>query len=314
MNKNLKLKRRKALENILLDFINSYLFDEDFDKNEEVFKLKKEHLPTNFHLKIALKQLLIFNENLKGESTAMIKNLFISLGLYDYIVSELKSNAWQRKARALFVLSQLSIEIPEGLIDPLINDKKIEVRQQAILYILNLSEANPLGFLNKIKSPLTLWQQIYIENSLKNAYKGEIPDFSQWLNHDMCSVVAFSIRMMSEFNQFQNIPVLMAFIDHKEEAIRKEAIRSLGKMEHNELLPILISKFHNETQLIKQETLKTIKHIGTYKHLADLGLGIYQENNSVKVTYYNLERYFRSKPSFNIDSIDLILKSPLLTP
>lgn len=313
LNKILKLKRRQALEHILLNFINSYLFDEDFDKDKEVIILKETHLHTDFHLKIAIKQLLMFNENLKGESTGTIKELFKLLGLHDYVMKDLKTKSWQRKARALYVLSQLSIKIPDGLIEPLINDKRIEVRQQTILYILNLSETNPLDFLNKIDSPLTLWQQIYIENSLKNAYKGDIPDFSQWIHHRMSSVITFSIRMISEFNQFQNIPVLMTLINHEEEAIRKETIRSLGKMEHTELIPFLVSKFYNETQTIKQEILKTIRYNGTYKQLRALSYGIYQENNSIKVNYYRLEHYFKSKLSVDLNSMDLTLKEPFPT-
>ncbi|WP_142786342.1 HEAT repeat domain-containing protein [Changchengzhania lutea] len=313
MNKILKLKRRQALEHILLNFINAYLFDEDFDKDKEVFMLKETHLHTDFHLKIAIKQLLMFNENLKGESTGMIKALFKLLGLHDYVMKDLKTNSWQRKARSLYVLSQLSIKVPDGLIEPLINDKRIEVRQQAILYILNLSETNPLGFLNKIDSSLTLWQQIYIENSLKNAYKGDIPDFSQWIHHRMSSVVRFSVRMMAEFNQFQNIPALMTLIEHKEETIRMEAIRSLGKMQHTELLPNLVSRFYNETHAIKQEILRTIRYNGTYKQLLSFRLGMYQEKDSIKVNYFRLEHYFRSKLSVNLDGIDSTLKKPLLT-
>tara|TARA_R110002049_G_scaffold165726_1_gene331629 strand:- start:10881 stop:11915 length:1035 start_codon:yes stop_codon:yes gene_type:complete len=302
LTKNIKFKRRQNLENILLDFINSYLFDKDFDKDKEVLILKKKYLLTDFHLKITIKQILMFNENLKGESTGSIKDLFMALGLYDYIMKDLKTTSWQRKARAIYVLSQLSINIPKSFIDPLINDKRIEVRQQVILYILTLSEANPLDFLNKIDSPLTLWQQIYIEHSLKNAYKGEIPDFSQWIGHKMWSVVVFSVRMMSEFNQFQNIPVLMSLIDHKEEAVRREAIRSLSKMEHIELVPILISKFYNETQYIKQEIFKTIKHNGTYNQLQSLKSKMYHEDDSIQVYYYRLEHYFMTKLSLNLNN------------
>lgn len=297
--KNLKYKSQLALENILLNFINSYLFDEDFNKDRELIRLKKTNLQSDFHLKIAIKQLLIFNENLKGESKEVIKHLFISLGLFDYTIKQLNTSKWQRKARCLYVLSQLSIKIPDDLIDPLINHKKIEVRQQAILFILNLSEHNPLDFFNKMKNPLTLWQQIYVEHALKNTYIGEIPDFSQWLNHKMESIVLFSIKMISEFNQFQNIPKLISLLTHTKESVRVEAIRSLSKMQHDSLIPTLISRFYTETLLIKQEILRTIKHKGNYKQLMSIGLGIYQENNSIKVNYFRIEYYFRSKITFN---------------
>ncbi|MCK0131291.1 hypothetical protein MWU59_07195 [Flavobacteriaceae bacterium F08102] len=300
--------KRRELEKTLLDFISSYLFDENFDKSSELTKLKKTHINTEFNLKITIKQLLIFNENLKGASTEILKELFMFLGLYEYVVSDLKSRAWEKKARALHVFSQLYIKAPEEVISPLINDQRLEVRQQAVLYILNLSETNPLEFLNTLQDELTLWQQIYMEHSLKNSFKGEIPNFSQWTSHPMSSVVRFSIRMMSEFNQFQNIPILMTLIDHNEESVRKAAIHSLSKMGHIDLIPKLISKFKNETPVIKKEILKTINHIGSYNHLLALEVKEITENKSLYTYYSSLEQYFKSTLSIKLNMGDLTVK------
>lgn len=293
VHKNIKNKKRQALEDLLLNFINSYLFDDAFNKSEEILDVKATHLKTDYDKKIAIKQILMFHENLKGESTVKIKELFFSMDLHDFVFSDLKTNAWQRRARAIYACSQLSLEIPKPLIDSFVLDKRIEVRQQALLYILNSAEKDPLYFLDKTDRPLTLWQQIYIENSLKNSYQGQIPDFSQWLDHGVASVVEFAIKMTVEYNQFDSAPALMGLLGHKEESIKKEAIRGLCKMEHEDLIPALISNFDRETPSIKNEILKTIKDMGTYKQLKSLSSRVSKEGDNIKIDYYKADRYFK---------------------
>ena len=299
VHKNIKNKKRQVLEGILLDFINSYLFDNDFNKPKEIHDLKTTHLKTNYDKKIAIKQILMFHENLKGESTAAIKELFFSLDLDDFVLPDLKTKAWQRKARAIYVCSQLALKIPKPLIDSFVLDKRIEVRQQALLYILNLAEKDPLYFLDKIDRPLTLWQQIYIGNSLKSSYQGQIPDFSQWLDHSIASIVEFAIKMTVEYNQFDSAPALMGLLGHKKESVRKEAIHALGKMEYNELIPALISNFDRETPDIKNDTLKIIKSMGTHEQLKCLSSRIFQGGGNIIMDYYKADLFFRSKLKLN---------------
>jgi hypothetical protein len=299
IHKNIQDKRKQSLEVTLLNFINSYLFDDDFNKPEEMLHLKTTHLKTDYDKKLAIKQILMFHENLKGESTTAIKELFYALGLHAFVVSDLKILAWHQKARAIYVCSQLSIKIPRSLIDAFILDKRREVRQQALLYVLNLAEKDPLYFLDNMDRPLTLWEQIYIGNGLKNAYQGQIPDFSQWLDHKITSIVEFAIKMMAEHNQFANAPALMDLLWHKEESIRKEAIRSLGKMEHDGLVSALISNFAKETLDIKYEILKIIKDMGTHEQLKSLSPAIFLENKNIQVDYYKVGRHLRPELKFN---------------
>ena len=294
LHKNMRNNRKEKLEILLLDFINNYLFNDEFDKSKGMVEFGTRHLKSGYDRKIALKQLLVFDENLKGESSALIKELFFGLGLYNFLISDLSKAAWYNKARALFVFCHMDVKIPEELVEPLINSRRNEVRQQAILYLLNLPTDNPLGFLDKVDRGLTLWQQIYMENSLKN-YPGEMPDFSKWLDHKIASVVVFCLKMIADHNQFENTPAMLKLIDHPDPGVRQQAIISLRKMEIQEMLPILIDKFPRENIDLKREILKTIREIGSEKELKLVAYSINSEDRALKIDYLKIARYFNPR-------------------
>jgi hypothetical protein len=283
--KNFRNAKKQKHENLLIDFLNSYLFDEDFEKQKEIENFKKNHINTDLEIKVTIKEILEFHKHLKGESAKALEDLFLQLHLHAFILKDLEKNNWYNTARAIYALSELTIEVPVNKIEPYLNDQRDEVRQQSQLYFLKTAKSNPLQFLNKTKRPLTTWQQIYIENALKNFYEGPIPDFAQWLNHELISVVEFSIRLIARYNQFENIPKLVPFLKHEKESVKIESIRSLRKLGHEELLGLIISDF-------EQEILKTIKQLGDYNDLQKIRPLIAADEWELKIKYLNIERFF----------------------
>ncbi len=277
---------------LLIEFLNSYLFDEDFDKELEIQNFKKDHLKSPLEIKVTIKEILHFHENLKGESARELEYLFGRLNLIDFTLKDLNKGSWFRIARAINALSELSIEVPIKQIDPYLNESRNEVRQQSQLYFLKLSESNPLQFLDKTVRPLTTWQQIYIENALKNFYKGEAPDFSQWLNHDLLSVVEFSIRMIARYNQFEHIDKLVPFLEHVNDDIKCEAISSLTLLEYQELIPLIIPDFNSKSRILKLEVLDAIKEQGSYDDLKKIGEQILPTDWEFRIKYLNIEQGF----------------------
>jgi len=285
--RNEKKRKQKLL---LIDFLNSFLFDEDFDKELEIDNFKKNHLKTSLEIKVTIKEILHFHENLKGESARELEYLFNKLELVDFTLKDLNKGSWFTTARAINALSELSIEVPIHKIDTYLNESRNEVRQQSQLYFLKLSANNPLQFLDKTVIPLTTWQQIYIENALKNFYKGEAPDFSQWLHHDLLSVVEFSIRMIARYNQFEHIDKLLPFLEHENEIIKCEAIRSLNILEYQELIPLITPDFNSMPRIIKLEILDVIKDQGSYEDLQRIGQQILPTDWEFRIKYLNIEQ------------------------
>lgn len=307
IRKKAKNNRKQHLTNLLLNFVTAYLFDEDFDNPKAPLTFKQKELITNYDKKIAIKQLLVFNKNVKGKSNTRIKDLFAVFGLHEFVFSQLQSKAWQDKARALFVLSKLSVQLPETHIKSLINHKKVEVRQQCLLYILKLAESKPLDFLNTIERPLTLWEEIHIEDNLKHSYKGKIPDFSNWLSHKYESVILFAIRMISEFNQFENISKIENLLKAKNDKIRVEAMHCLARIGSRDMIPELIANFENESDYTKKAILDIIRKNGNYEQFTALFPKITTAEDSIKIKYFNMNYLFNSKKAYQNDNIKNML-------
>lgn len=284
-------KKRKQ-QSLLIDFLNSFLFDEDFDKELEIKNFKENHLKTSLEIKVTIKEILHFHENLKGESARDLETLFIELGLVEFTLLDLEDGRWFTTARAINALSELSIEVPNSRIEPYLNESRNEVRQQSQLYFLKLSKEEPLKFLDKTVRPLTTWQQIYIENALKNFYKGPAPDFSQWLDHELTSVVEFSIRMIARYNQFENIPKLIPFLSSKRDKLKCEAIASLANLEDTGLLDLIIPNFADNSRIIKLEILDAVEQIGNYEDLKKVGSQIATTDWELRIKYHNIEQGF----------------------
>lgn len=285
-------KKKSKQQTLLIDFLNSYLFDEDFNKELEIKDFKENHLMTSLEIKVTIKEILHFHENLKGESARDLETLFIKLGLVEFTLLDLEDGRWFTTARAINALSELRIEVPNHRIEAYLNESRNEVRQQSQLYFLKLAKEQPLKFLDKTVRPLTTWQQIYIENALKNFYKGPAPDFSQWLYHDLTSVVEFSIRMIARYNQFENIPKLIPFLKSKNDTLKCEAITSLTKLEDNGLLELIIPNFKDNSRIIKLEILNSVEQLGNYEDLKKIGDQLATTDWELRIKYHNIELGF----------------------
>lgn len=291
--KNIRNEKKRKQETLLIEFLNSFLFDEEFNKELEIKKFKKEHLSSPLEIKVTIKEIIQFHENLKGESAKALEKLFTKLELVDFVLEDLNNKSWHTTARAIYALSEMCIKVPDHKIEAYLNEPKDEVRQQSQIYFLRTAEENPLQFLNKTVRPLTTWQQIYIENALKNFYKGTPPDFSQWLNHDLLSVVEFSIRMTGRYNQFQHIEKLMPFLEHKNDLIKQETIKSLVSLEYEDLLQFIIPKFQNSSRIIKLEILNAVKQLGNLEDLKRIAEQIESTDWESRIKYLNIEQGFQ---------------------
>ena len=68
LRKNQKEAYRAKFDLKLIDFFNRFLFDDDFQKATELGDFKLKHLRTPYDYKLTIKQILIFDENLKYDT------------------------------------------------------------------------------------------------------------------------------------------------------------------------------------------------------------------------------------------------------
>jgi hypothetical protein len=282
-----KIEKQKE---ILADFITLYLFDENPPSDIEVERFKKVNITTPLAEKVAIKVLLVFEENFKGHTNHMIKVLFDLWDLSKIVEADLNSGKWYRVARGIYVASELNLKRFGAVIEKYLDAEKDEVRQQAMLYFIQLAANGPLDFLDRIKKPLTLWEQIYIEECLKSNYTGKIPDFAKWLNSELSSVQVFSIKMIGEYNLFENIPELIPFLFHSNENLKVEAISSLGKLGYPDLGKHLKNSFVQETDAIKSFILKSIYKTGSLDDFMVFEKMIEKDDWKSRQVYFKLKQ------------------------
>lgn len=297
-----KILRNRIIEKqkeIFSDFITRYLFDDETPSEQEIKDFKNEHITSPLAKKIAIKVLLIFEENFKGDTNQMIKKLFYQWELSKIVEADLKSGKWFRMARAIYVASELNLKNFGSIIEKYLDAEKDELRQQAMLYFIQLSHNAPLDFLDRIKKPLTRWEQIYIEECLKSNYSGTAPDFSRWLNNKLSSVQAFSIKMTGEYNQFENIPELVPFLSSPDQNLKREAIRSLANLGYPELILSLRETFIQEPPAIKSFILKTIIKIGSIDDFLEFEEMIPENDWVSKQVYFKLRHSWEKELSLS---------------
>lgn len=294
--KNKRERNKRNYQERTDALLNNCLFDDQLDVDKEIQQFRTVDLATNLQKKIAIRQLLLYNENLKGESTVALKRIFHGLHLDAFVLDSLKNGKWFHKARAIYVLSELNIKKPRAVL-PYLNDRHEGVRAQAIYYFIKTAENDPLAFFSKLKKELTLWELIQIEDCLKTVYNGPVPDFSKWLDHNLSTVLIFSIRMIQQFNQFEHISSIVPFLDHPDPMVRKETVKTLYKLQYEGLLETVGSKFLGEHKLVKIEILKAVESFGDTQTLYALkpALAI-QEDWQTNLMFLRAEKRMLSNP------------------
>lgn len=267
--KNVREQKKKNYQDTIDTFLNNALFDETFDLDKATQIFKRKYLTGQLQKKIAVKQILVYNENLKGESSLVLKKIFRGLALDQFIIGSLENGRWYDKARAIYALSELHIKETKQ-VALYLNDSHRTVRAQAIYFYIKTAENNPLKFFSKLKKELTWWELIQIEDSLKFVYEGPPPDFSVWLKHELSTVLIFSIRMIQQFNQFEHIESIVPFLRHPNENVRKEAVNSLRKLQYEMLLDEVVPVFPAETRIVKKEIIKAVESMGDIRMLQQL--------------------------------------------
>ena len=100
--------------------------------------------------------------------------------------------------------------------------------------------------------------------------------------------------MIAEYNQFENIPKLLPFLDQPEEVLKKEAIKSLVKLGYDDAIEPLTRHFSTQPSEIKREIIKMIRELGSYSQLMEISPYINENDWAVKLEYLKVEQVLLS--------------------
>lgn len=254
--------------------IAQYVFGEVRDHTifDGIDSLKKK--------KILLNSLSSFLVNISGEYALVIKEVYFNLKFDKIAIKYCSSKNWSNQVYGLKLIGDFSDFKNVNKVTDALKSKTPHVRIQAELSMIKLYPKSPLSFLNKFEHPLSDWGQINILNAMEQTPDIEIPDFSQWYNHQITSISIFAIRMSATYKQQFNISKLIQLLNSPISSYRREIYTALLKFEDPLIINIATERYENETienKIILLQIISKEENTNTFEFLKAL---LYSEEDA----------------------------------
>ncbi|KDN56246.1 hypothetical protein [Flavobacterium seoulense] len=220
-----------------------YLYADD-DKNnnlqqQQIITYFKKSSENRLKRKLIIATFLKLKNEISGETSDAIQNLYYQTGLIDSATSKLKSKKWDTVARAIRELTLFEIKEAHDEIIQLINHPKKEVRNEIQKYLVKLFRFDGLEFLNVLENPLSEWDQIQLLEILNKFNNLEVPDMNNWLQSTNNSVLSFTLKLAKIYNQYGVKDEIIALFNHADIQIRIEAINVVAHLGIYEAVAVL---------------------------------------------------------------------------
>jgi len=230
----------KALfQSLLVD----YLFSK---KDKDIFNEIQQIATSEFNKKILINEMIDLSVNLSGYAKEKLRALYLKLHLDRDSVAKAHSSKWHIQIKGFRELAFMNIQEVNEKIKHALKSRNNILRMEAQLALVRLNENDPFKFLDDLKRPFTLWEQLNV-HELITYHNLPIPDFSQWTKSPNKTVVIFSLRMIHLFKQTHAAQAVIACLRHSDNEVRLMAIKVCGEFNLREVLPHLKQMYRNET-------------------------------------------------------------------
>ncbi len=263
-----RIHREETLNEYLLEryqlLLMNYLFDEE---HQELAYLELNEVADNrISRQVLIDQMIDLSVNLKGEIKEEIQKLYLRLGLKRDSLEKAYSRKWHENVKGFRELAFMNIREANEQIIKCVNSSNEILRMEAQITMVRLSDGNPYEFLNYLKKPLSLWEQVTL-HELQIQHNLEVPDFKQWFYSDNISVVMFSLEMVAWYKQRGVGKEILGLFEHENEQVRHTSYKVCGEIGLKMALPAMIKRYPEETFKNKLEILHTFAKVPEEKYL-----------------------------------------------
>ena len=263
-----RIEREEILNEYLLEryqlLLMNYLFDEEHQ--ELAFLELNEVADNHVSRQVLIDQMIDLSVNLKGEIKEEIQKLYLRLGLKRDSLEKAYSRKWHQNVKGFRELAFMNIrEANEQIIKSLNANNEI-LRMEAQIAMVRLSDGNPYEFLNLLKKPLSLWEQVTL-HELQIQHNLDVPDFKQWFSSDNISVVMFSLHMVAWYKQRGVGKEILELFEHENEQVRNISYKVCGEIGLKMALPAMIRRYPEEIFKNKLEILESFTKVSDERHL-----------------------------------------------
>ena len=234
---------------------NALVFSDDDDPHTVVKhflpRFSKIPLYRKFVKKLLISEIVNNHTSFSGRSAEILREIYLQLNLDKFARKDLKSLYPHKKIAAIKELTAMLVkdECPTFL--NYTNHSNPDLRLEAQRAHIRLCSDNPFQFLDTILKPISEYHQIVLFEVITKMETMARPKFSNWLNCKNESVVAFSLKLIQHYQQFNAIPNLIYLINHYDLKIRTSASTIL--------IPLVAWPVHNRA-FSKASIFKQIKY------------------------------------------------------
>jgi hypothetical protein len=271
-------KKRHDLQFRYQYFLYDALVESEEGKTPEAFQefvvtlFREEEEKHGLNKGLLISIILDLKKSLSGQSRVQLLEIAATLKLPDYALRKLRHPSFNTQIQGLREISglELSDSTVREQVKLIQHTKHAALSQEASLTLIKLGGSPDLSFLNTLTAPLSQWQQIHLHHCLRSFDRHQLPDFSQWLSSKNESVVLFSLRMITEFEQNHTSELLIRQLTHKSANVVAEAIYAVSQLQIAAAVPTLTSLLHHSTPRIQISSIRAIGRLGNTQQITDL--------------------------------------------
>jgi len=238
-----RMEREQKLRQYLLEkyqsLIVEYLYGDTV--SDEFLKIASDR----FRRQVLIDQIIDVSVNLKGDSEQKLNDLYKQLGLQNDSIRKATSRKWHHKVKGFRELAFMNIRDANDEMYKALNSLNEILRMEAQIALVRLSSENPFMFLNQLKRPFSLWEQISLYELLIQ-HNLSAPSFKQWLDSPNPTVIMFALRMIREFKQNDAEEDVCKVLSHPETRVKHLAIEVAGDLNMKSSLEIMKRMYKNE--------------------------------------------------------------------
>lgn len=275
IKKSYESRRTLAMRDQFQKILNTIVVNETFSQKVtpgSAFEYRMAELRaivgiSSFARQVLISQILDIKKNLSGSSAQALVATYYALSLEHHSMKKLSSLEWKKKALGIRELAEMGHMKSKPKISKFLNARNPVLREESFMALVRLDQAKPLSFLDEFTNDLTDWMTINIYHFLQKIDSKKIPDFSQWYDHPIVSVVLFSIRMTRQFRQVSSLPALADLVHAENGFIAAHAIEAIGEMDAFEYRDRIIGQRNRawEIEVIGKSFLKCLGKIADTK-------------------------------------------------
>lgn len=202
--------------------------------------------------------------NTQNPNLTNIQRAMRLVGFTDYVERQLMHGKQSVKLQMIHTVRLTNMQLPNGLVTRLVNDKDEQLRKASRLYYMCTSVDDPYVFFeeeNKLGVLFSQWDMMELHEIFRKVNEGgrPAPLFVPILQRvENPGIVAFMMKEIAYWGTDQEMRYLMGFFESPNFQHRHAAFESMGIRRFAESEKSMIRVFHMQTEVMRRTILNAI--------------------------------------------------------